>query len=369
VALHGYRPGSFSSDVKTECNEVLREAAEWSGVVRAVSCFLTIDLEKKVYRIDLNEGSKTIAKKETQHTDEVIRFLRYPQRIGEYFSTLDGTYLKWDHQQDVEYDELRIKNKEGKYDFYHLSVFEPLIHRYSFYSDSYKLPATCEDFLMTKAGEDITLRVIVDGQRKDRGFKKYLKLNLDGLKGRGHLIGLEMEDMGIFDVALLSEVGQLVDVDTGTRFDFEVDSSSLVELRLTHILSDYPRLQNSIIGNIEELEAAELEGREKPGEEVHVEERTELRFVSLEIEESSHRRTVDVIVFLCTVDDETDIEDVPVLSLSSEIVGVQSIAYDFIEREVIDSLRARGISADLHEDILIEVENKLELHGVKIGYY
>jgi hypothetical protein len=107
--------------------------------------------EKKIYWIDLNEGSKTIAKKETQHTDEIIRFLRYPQRIGEYFSTSDGTFLKWDPQQDVEYDELRIKNKEGKYDFYHLSIFKPLIHRYSFYSDSYKLPATCEDFLMTKA--------------------------------------------------------------------------------------------------------------------------------------------------------------------------------------------------------------------------
>ena len=66
--------------------------------------------------------------------------------------------------------------------------------------------------------------------------------------------------MGIFDVALLSECVQLVDVDTGTRFDFEIDSASLVCLRLVHILSEYPRLQNSIIGNIEELEAAELDG-------------------------------------------------------------------------------------------------------------
>lgn len=369
VALHGYRPHSSHSDVKTECDKVLKEAAEWSGIVREVSCFLTIDLEKKVYRIDLTEGSKTIAKKETPYSDEVIRFLRYPQRIGEYFSTSDGTYLKWDPQQGVEYDELRIKNKKGKYDFYYLSVFKPLIHRYSFYPDSYKLPASCEDFLMTRAGEDITLRIKIDSKRKDQGFKKYLKVQLDGLEGRGHLIGLEMEDMGIFDVALLSEVGQLVDIDTGTRFDFEIDSKALVELRLTHIISDYEKLQKSIIGYIEELEAAELEERKQPEEEVDVEERTGLKFANVEIEESLRRRALDVIVHLCNVDDETDIEEVIVLSLSSDIVKVQSIAYDFIEKETIHNLKVNGITDDLHEDILKEVENKLEYFGIRIDYY
>ncbi|MFX1559090.1 MAG: hypothetical protein ACFFBL_00745 [Promethearchaeota archaeon] len=367
VALHGYRPPSYLTITKPECDRVLQEAAEWSGVVREVSCFLTIDLEKKVYRIDLNEGSKTIARKDSQYTDEIIRFLRYPQRIGEYFSTSDGTYLKWDPQKDVEYDTLRVKNKAGKFEFYHLSVFKPLIHRYSFHSDSYKLPATCEDFLKTKAGEDIILRIVVDKQRKDRGYKKYLKVKLEGLQGRGHLTGLEIEDMGIFDVALLSECGQLVDVDT--RFDFEIDSKALVELRLTNILSDYSKLQSSIIGYIEELETAELDDYIRPVEESHVKERTGLRFVSVVIEESSRRRSLDVIVHLCNVDDETDIEEVTVMSLSSEVVRIQSIAYDFIEKEVKHNLRSQGISSDMHEDILKEVENRLEQHGAKIDYY
>jgi hypothetical protein len=369
VALHGYRPSEYLVDARIECDRVLQEAAEWRGVVRDVSCSLTINLEKKEYRIDLNEGLKTIARKETPYTDEIIRFLRYPQRIGEYFSTSDGTYLKWNPQQDVKYDEVRIKNKDGKYEFYHLSVFKPLIHRYSFYSDSYKLPKACEDFLMTKAGEDITLRIMVDEQRKDRGFKKYLKVQLDGLQGRGHPIGLEMEDMGIFDVALLSECGQIVDVDTGTRYDFEIDSEALVRLRLTHILSDYPRLQNSIIGHIEELEAAELEDHKQSEEETYVKERTGLRFVSVEIQESSRRRSLDVIVYLCNVNDETDIEEVTVISLSSEMVKIQSIAYDLIEKEVRHNLQVQGIVADMYEDILGEVENKLEHHGVKIDYF
>jgi hypothetical protein len=369
VTLHGYRPPSYLTITKSECDRVLREAVEWSGVVREVTCFLTINLEKKVYRIDLNEGSKTIARKESQYTDEIIRFLRYPQRIGKYFSTSDGTYLKWDPQKDIEYNTVRVKNKAGKFDFYHLSLFKPLIHRSTFYSDSYKLPTTCEDFLKTKTGEDITLRITIDEQRKDRGYKKYLKVQLDGLQGRGHLTGLEIEDMGIFDVALLSECGQLVDMDTDTRYEFEIDSKALVELRLTHILSDYSRLQSSIIGYIEELETAELENWKQPEEESHVEERTGLRFAGVEIEESSRRRSLDVIVHLCNVDDETDIEEVTVVSLSSEVVRVQSIAYDLIEREVIHNLRSHGISVDMYDDILKQVESKLEHDKVKIDYY
>lgn len=42
---------------------------------------------------------------------------------------------------------------------------------------------------------------------------------------------------------------------------------------------------------------------------------------------------------------------------------------DFIEKEVTHKLRVNGITADLHEDILSEVESKLEQHGVKIDYY
>jgi hypothetical protein len=369
VTLNAYRPSEYSTDTRVECNRILQEAAEWSGIVREVTCFLTIDLERKVYRIDLNEGSKTIAKKETPYSDEVIRFLRYPLRIGEYFSTKDGTFLKWDPQKDIEYDEVRIKNREGKNEFYHLSVFEPLIHRYSFYSDSYRLPSSCEDFLMTKAGEDITLRIKIDEKRKDRGFKKYLKVELDGMQEKGHLIGLEMEDMGIFDIALLCECGQLVDVESGTRFDFDINSRSLVELRLAHILSDYPKIQNSIIGYIEELESAELDEPKQSEERVDVKERTGLKFVDVQIEESSRRRLLDVVVHLCNVDDETDIEEVTVLSLSSEVVKVQSIAYDFIEREVKHNLRSHGISVDMYEDILKDIENKVEQHGVKIDYY
>lgn len=273
LALHGYRPSSLPSNVRAQCDRVLREAVEWAGVIREVSCLLTINLEKRVYRINLLEGSKLIARKETPYTDEVIRFLRYPQRTGEYFATREGTYLKWDPLKDVDYDEMMVKNKEGKREFYDLSVLKPLIHRSTFFSDNIAVPSTCEEFLETSVGGDIILRISVDEQKKERGFKKYLKIHLDGLKENQRVSELENEDMGIFDVALLAECGQFVDIDSNSRYNLSIDAEALVNLRLVHILSDYSKLENAIIGHIEELESSEVEEIDEAFEEDWDEER------------------------------------------------------------------------------------------------
>jgi hypothetical protein len=371
LALHGYRPSSSPSDVRQRCNRVLQEAIDWRGIVRDVSCLLTINLEKKVYRVELLEGSKPIARKETPYSDEVIRFLKYPQKTGEYFTTKDGTYLKWDPRKDVEYDKVTIKTKDRKREFYHLSMFKPLIHRSQFYPDSYVLPPTCEDFLQTKAGEDIILRIDVDEQRKGLRFKKYLRVQLDGLKQGGPISGLQYEDWGIYDVALLAECSQLVDIESNLRYDVSIDAESLVSLRLVDILSEYPRLQSAIIGHIEEIESAEVDEieTEADDEEVVPEDGPELRFVSVRIEESVRRRKLDVIVHLCNVDDETDFEELLLLSLSSEVAKMQSPSFGDIAREVRFNLRGRRVSSENRGEILREIEDALEKEGVRIDNY
>ncbi|MHA2022888.1 MAG: hypothetical protein ACTSWQ_04425, partial [Candidatus Thorarchaeota archaeon] len=267
LALHGFMPGTPPADIQARCNKVLREASDWTGIVREVTCFLTIDLEKKVYKIDLLEASTAIAQKETTSTDEVISFLRYPLRKGEYFSTSDGTYLKWDPMSDIEYDDVTIKDKDGKLELFSLSMFKPLIHRSSFYPDRYSLPSTCEELLQTKEGEDIIVRIIVDERMKNMGSKKYLKVHFDGLKKSGRLVGLESEGMGIFDVALLVECDQLADMESGTRYYITINAESLVPLRLVHILSEYPKLQSAIVGHIEDLELTEIDENEEDFEE------------------------------------------------------------------------------------------------------
>jgi hypothetical protein len=371
LAMHGYRPSFPPSDVREQCNRVLQEAVSWSGVIKEVSCLLTMDLEQRVYRINLLEGSRNIARKETPYSDEVIRFLRYPLRAGEYFSTQDGTYLKWDPLRDIEYDEVMVKNKEGKREYYHLSVFKPFIHRSTFFSNSLSLPSTCEDFLKTADGGDIIIRINVDEQKKDRGFKKYLRVRLDGLKVDGRISGLESEEMGIFDVALLAECGQLVDIDSNSRYTFTIDAEPLVNLGLVHLLSDYSNLEGAVIGHIEELESAEPEEKDSDSreEKAVIEEGPELRFVRADVEESMRRRTLDVIVQLCNVADEGDFEELTVFSISSEIAKARPIAYDYIEQEVRSNLRGRKMSDETREEIMGEIEKVLERDRVRIDYY
>ncbi|RDE15579.1 MAG: hypothetical protein C4K48_03705 [Candidatus Thorarchaeota archaeon] len=371
LALHGYRPISPSSHVRAQCDAALRKAVAWSGVIREVSCLLTINLEKKVYRINLLEGSKTIAKKETPYTDEVIRFLRYPQRTGEYFATRDGTYLKWDSLKDVEYDEVMVKNKEGKREYYHLSMFKPFIHRSTFFSDSLVLPSTCEELLGTSERGDIILRIDLDKQKKDRGFKKYMKVHLDGLKENGRVSGLESEEMGFFDVALLAECGQLVDVDTHSRYTLAIDAKALVSLGLVNLLSDYSKLENAIIGHIDDLESTEPDEThlDREVEDDDLEEGPELRFVRADVEESVRRRMLSVIVHLCNTDDEDDFEELTVFSVSSEIAKTGPISYDYIEQEVKINLKGRRISGDTRDEILKGIEEALEREGVKVDYY
>jgi len=265
LALHGFTPGSPPSDIQAQCDKVLKEASEWTGVVRDVTCLLTIDIEKRVYKIGLLEGSTAIAQKETTSTDDVISFLRFPLKKGEYFSTPDGTYLRWNPMKDIVYDDVATEGVDGKLDPYSLSIFKPLIHRSSFFPDSYTLPATCEEFLRTKKGNDITLRIIVDEQKKNKRTKKYLKVRLEGVKKSG-LVRFENEDMGIFDVALLTECDQLVDMELGKRHNVSINVESIVPLRLVHLLSEYPKLQSIIMSHIRDLQLAEADEYEEGAE-------------------------------------------------------------------------------------------------------
>ncbi|MHA2176767.1 MAG: hypothetical protein ACXAAK_00310, partial [Candidatus Thorarchaeota archaeon] len=266
LSLQGFTFDTPPVDIRTLCDRVLKEACMWGGVVRDVTCVLTLDSEKRVYRIELREGYTTIAQKETTSTDDVISFLRYPIRKGEYFSTADGTYLRWNPLQDIDYESVTTQGVDGTTDYFNLTVFKPLIHRSSFFPESYSLPVSCEELLQTQQGKDVTLRIIVDERIQSIGSKKYLKVQFDELT-TSCLVRFEQEEMGIFDVALLTECEQLIDVDTGTRYNVSIKADALVPLKIVHLLSEYPILESTILGLIEDLQLTEAEEYEELEEE------------------------------------------------------------------------------------------------------
>ena len=266
IALHGFIIEDSPDDTRILCDRVLREASEWSGVIRDVTCTLTIDTKKRVYRIELREGHTTIAQKETASTDDVISFLRYPLKKGEYFSTKGGTYLRWDPLRDIEYESVVIRDANGKTGYISLTIFKPLIHRSIFFPESYSVPATCEELLRTQHGEDITIRILVDEKIQSIGSKKYIKVQFDELT-TSRLTQFEYEELGLFDAALLCECEQLIDVDAEKRYNVSIDAEALVPLKVVHLLSEYPNLESAVLSHIEDLQQVEIEGYEEQEEE------------------------------------------------------------------------------------------------------
>ncbi|MHA2354229.1 MAG: hypothetical protein ACXADC_03590 [Candidatus Thorarchaeota archaeon] len=365
--IHGYTPRIKPLDLDASVNSILKEAAAWSGKIREVTCRLTIDPQREVYRIDLLEGSKNIAKKETPYTDEVVRFLRHPLRTGEYFETNDSTLLKWDVQEDIEYDDVKIVDDDGSKKWISLSFLKPLLVRSSFFPDSYLVPSSCKELLSIKSGDEVTMGFIVDERLKTLGVKKYLKVRLEGLLKDSAISHLESERLGIFDVALLAECSQLIDVGSGHGHDVNIDAEGLLELRVVNLLNDYPRISSVLMSLIESLE--ESDTQEEPDEREIVPSGPSLKFLSVSLEHRIRSRMIDVVALLFSVEVKNDVHEVGVFRVSSEIAKSQSIAYDMIDSEVRKAMRSKILDDDEFEKLLKAIVECLEKEGIEVGYY
>lgn len=370
LALQGYRPTSPPSDLESGVNGILEQATEWTGIIREVKCHVTIDVDRKVYRVDIFDGQKRVAKKETEYTDEVVRFLRQSMRTGTYLTTRSGVQLKWDPLRDVVYEDVIVDGKDGSSQWFNLSFLKPSIHRRSFFPESYHVPMTCEDLLATRLGDDIVMRVMVDSRLKTLGAKKYLNLSFEGLGRDSGLISLSDEKMGLFDVALLAECEQLVDTRSNMRYQLSIDVKDLSGLRVVHLLTEYPRMHDTLVDYITDLEEYghddEWEAEEEPEDDTVEEDG--LFLAAVRIEKSIRNRRLEVIVELQDEDDKEDVREFTVLRLPSETGGAQSVFFEFIEREVWANLRGAGIGKDLREAILEGVFEKFEEYGISVSY-
>jgi hypothetical protein len=182
----------------------------------------------------------------------VIEFLRYPSRTGEFLKADDGyTLLRWDHLSDVEYEVVDLIGEGGTRERINLTFLKPLVHRRNFFPEYYHIPQTYHDLLKTKSSNDVRLVVSFDSNAKNIGMKKYSTLTLEGISQSSILCGFENESMGIYDIALLVECEQIIDVDNGFRHDVEVAIEVPRNINLPD-LSEYPRIHNVIISAIED---------------------------------------------------------------------------------------------------------------------
>ncbi len=220
------------------------------------SVLFSIDVKQQVYRVEYRDATESDVEpfvvRTTPDTDEVVGWLKEPSMSGKYPVTDDGTLLRWDPIKDVEYGDIVIKRPRGKNEWVGTTCLKPLVHRRFFLLGCYVLPATCRELLETKEADDVTLVVKVNERLKKLGVKKHLTVVLDGLVKKSALHCIERSPLGIYDVALLAECEQLVDISMKTRHQLNIDVRDLRDVPLPPGIEEYERLSNAITEEIEE---------------------------------------------------------------------------------------------------------------------
>jgi hypothetical protein len=200
-----------SDETSSEIEEILREAASWTGEIADVDCLVTVDEKERVFAVlfERKSDGRRIASRTTNRTDELLHLLRYPLTEGGFPEAEDGTLMRWNYLSDVRYDDVFLKGKTREW--LSLSLLKPLVHSPRFLSGCYPVPETCEGLLRTRLGDDITLVVDIDEKNRQAGSKSFLRARVIDVSESSGLRRLESMFLRPFDIALLAECEQIVD--------------------------------------------------------------------------------------------------------------------------------------------------------------
>jgi tetratricopeptide (TPR) repeat protein len=231
-------PAVQSSDVKKRVNTFLKSIITTETEEKRVTCDVSIDPEKEVYVVEF-KGDDVQESLEFQKTVDLVKTLRHPIQIGAGLEVKSGRVLMWDHLRDIDYGEVRIKH-DNEIECISLSFLKPLVHRSRFFPNEYHVPDTCAELLETRIDDEVCLVI----KTSDTSYRS-LRVEIKDIPDISILKRLEDVEMNIFDVALLAECEQLVDISTGTRHTVRIDATGLLGLRFSKI-EEYRQLKEAL---------------------------------------------------------------------------------------------------------------------------
>jgi hypothetical protein len=210
-------------EIPDSIEEMLYKIARVKHRVTPAKVLVGINEELEVYEVEL-EGEDIKERREFKRTRELARFLRTPVREGVGYRW-HGRTLTWDHRGDIEYG--------GS-----LSFLRPLVHRSRFYPGVYHYPKTCTDHLASNRGDEITLII----SQEERTYR----VKLDDLPSQSTLRDLEMTELDIHALGLLSECKELFDPGSSTWYPTALNVNAIMDIRFRQ-LHEYPRLEAAIL--------------------------------------------------------------------------------------------------------------------------
>ena len=226
-------------EIDERVTETLYEIGQYVETARHVKCEVSVDVETRRYLVwflnadDLELVEGTL---ELENTADVIATLRKSSIEADIFENGENVIFTWTPITDVFYDEIEIED-----DALSLTFLKPFVHRRSFLPDYLVLPRTAEDLLKTTLGESLLIVATPSMNLYMARNYRCWQLGFTGPQLGYRLRELENHLLTVFDVALLCECEQIIDIQNRFRHPTRVILNRTDEVTFPDRVLEYPR--------------------------------------------------------------------------------------------------------------------------------
>ena len=228
-------------EIDERVTETLYEIGQYMETARHVKCEVSVDVETRRYLVwflNANDIELVEGTLELENTADVIATLRRSSIEGDIFEDGNNVIFTWTPVTDVFYDEIEI---EG--DALSLTFLKPFVHRKSFFPDHLVLPRTAEDLLKTTLEENLLIVATPSMELYMARDYRCWRVWFVGPQLGHRLRELENRLLTVFDMALLCECEQVVDIESGFRYPAKVVLNGIDEVTFPDGVFEYSRFE------------------------------------------------------------------------------------------------------------------------------
>ncbi len=205
---------AIPSDLSVRVDECLKQIVSDAEPVQSVSVNVSINEESGSYLIHLvGRNEELLEELEFETTEAVIGFLRSPMTRGDYYQTEDGRLYSWNPLNDVYYDD-EVETTNG---LLSMTFLRPRVDNERFLNGTYVLPRTAREVIESELGEEVVMVATPDLVRYRKGWKRCWNVWFNKIDLGEGMRSMEQVSCTIYDIALLFECVQIIDVDMKKR--------------------------------------------------------------------------------------------------------------------------------------------------------
>ncbi|MHA1423954.1 MAG: hypothetical protein ACTSUZ_10300 [Candidatus Thorarchaeota archaeon] len=220
---------AIPSDLRVRVDECLKQIVSDADSVQSVHVKVSLNEESGSYLVHLvGLNEELLEELEYETTEEVISFLRSPLTRGGYYQAESGQLYSWNPMKNVLYDD-EVEIKSGRLS---LTFLRPRVENERFLDGTYVLPRTAKEVIESELGEKVDMVATPDLVKYRKGWKRCWNVWFTKMGLGERLRSMEQISCTIYDIALLFECEQIIDVDMKKRHPTWTSVNHLAEVKI-----------------------------------------------------------------------------------------------------------------------------------------